>query len=145
MPRLVHCRWLVVLIGSLLLLAAAAAVAKPGPAMTAPKTGTVGGLVHVTARNLERGSYSLTLFSSRAPARNDFCQVRLATAPRPGISATFSARIPKRIPCYSGFPGSARGSIRTTPGNYSLIVAVRQGTSFSGSYSYVRRAIKITG
>ncbi len=124
---------------------AAVAVANPKPVITSPKSGTVGRIVHVTARNLKRGRYSLTLYANKAPTKNDFCQVRLATAPRPDTSATFSARIPTRIPCYSGFPGSARGSLKTTPGNYDLIVAVRQGTSFSGGYSYVLRTIKIAG
>ena len=133
-----------VAIGVLLVLAAAA-VAKSKPAMTAPRTGTVGGMVHVTARNLKLGRYSLTLFAHQAPNKNDFCQTRLATARRPGKSVSFSARIPPRIPCYSGFPGASRGSIKTVPGKYDLIVAVRQGTSFFGSYSYVRRTINITG
>lgn len=128
---------------SLLVILAAAAVANPKPVMTSPKMGTVGRIVHVKARNLKRGRYSLTLYANRAPTKNDFCQVRLATAPRPDTSVTFAAGIPARIPCYSGFPGSARGSIKTTPGTYDLIVAVRQGTSFSGRYSYVRRPIKI--
>jgi hypothetical protein len=139
-----RCARLLVAIGVLLVLAAVA-VAKPKPAMTAPRTGTGGGIVHVTAQNLKPGRYSLTLFAHKAPTRNDFCQIRLAIAPRLGTSVAFSARIPKRIPCYSGFPGSSRGSIKTTPGKYDLIVAVRQGTSFFGSYSYVRRTIKITG
>ncbi len=128
-----------------LLVVAGVAVAHPKPAVTAPKTGTVGRTVHVTARNLKRGRYSLTLFANKAPTRNDFCQIRLATASRPVTSVSFSARIPSRIPCYSGFPGSSRGSIKTTPGKYDLIVAVRQGTSFSGGYSYARRTIRITG
>jgi hypothetical protein len=129
----------------LFLVVAGLAVANPKPTMTAPTTGAVGRIVHVSAHNLKRGQYSLTLYANKAPTKNDFCQIRLATAPRPETSVTFSARVPKRIPCYSGFPGSSRGSIETTTGKYDLIVAVRQGTSFSGSYSYVRRTIRIAG
>jgi hypothetical protein len=138
------CTRVLVAIGVLLVLGAVA-VAKVRPVMTAPKAGTLGGIVHVTAQNLKPGRYSLTLFARKAPNNNDFCQIRLATARRPGTSVSFSARIPKRIPCYSGFPGSSRGSIKTTPAKYDLIVAVRQGTSFSGSYSHLQRTIKITG
>jgi len=107
---------------------AAVALAERPPSINAPKKARVGVDFRVRARNLQPDRYSLTFYSNRSPDRDSTCAVRLDRSTAKTSKPSFDARIPARIGCYSGFPASQTGKIRTTPGRYRLEVGVQQST-----------------
>jgi hypothetical protein len=128
----------------LVVLPLALAGAKAKPTMTAPATAAVGDTIEVTAKNLNRGRYTVRLYATKAPNNDWSCAATLATARKAGTAIRLSGEIPKRIGCYSGFPTSTEGSMKVTPGRYTIVVSVpnSQITVAAGS-SVVQRRITI--
>jgi hypothetical protein len=109
-----------------------------------PATAGAGPSIHVTASDLKLGDYSLTLYGRDRSSPSRFCQARIAGADHPLSAIDFTARLPARLPCFSGNTATRAGSAPVTPGPYALIISVPRGTGFDPRHSYVSRPLRIT-
>jgi hypothetical protein len=129
-----------------LLAVAPAALAAPSghPTMTAPRSAAVGGLIHVTAGRLISGRYSLNLSADRDLVPQSSCVTRLAIARHPVRAVSFTARIPHRLRCLSGFPSTFIRTVPLRPGSYTLTIGVLQSEiSPQAGFSLENRHITI--
>ena len=136
-------RRLKVVIPALLLLVAIALVRR-GPSVHTPATAAPGMKIHVTAKDLRLGDYSLALYGRDRTFSRRFCQARIAGVDYPQSAIDFTATLPRRLPCFSGANATPAGSAPVTPGVYALIISVPRGTGFDSRHSYISRTLRIT-
>jgi hypothetical protein len=133
------------LVALALLVLAAITLAGHGQNVHSPASAAPGATIHVTAGNLRQGDYSLTLYGRDPAAAGHVCQARITGADNPLSAIDFTARIPRRLPCYSAATAIRAGSIPVTPGRYALIISVPRGTTgFDSGHAYISRVLRIT-
>lgn len=108
-----------------IVLCVAVAQAKPKPSMTAPARAKIGATIHVSAKNLKRQRYAVRLFTHQSASDDRQCVAWLAKQTKRTVThLSVDVRIPRTLSCFTGFPGTADGTMATTPGTYSVIVSV---------------------
>ena len=127
-----------------LLLLVAIALARQGPKVQTPASAAPGTKIHVTAKDLRLGDYSLALYGRDRTSSSRFCQARIAGVDYPLSAIDFTATLPLRLPCFSSVNAAPAGSAPVTPGVYALIISVPRGTGFDSRHSYISRTIHIT-
>ena len=95
--------------------------------MHTPATAAPGMKIHVTAKNLRLGDYSLALYGRVRISSSRFCEARIAGVDYPQSAISFTATLPLRLPCFSGVNATPAGTAPVIPGVYALIISVPRG------------------
>jgi hypothetical protein len=107
----------------------------------------LGAPITVRASGLIAGDYSLYLGKTvKHPAGGQAvsCLATIGRSVHSHGSAKFTGRLPRRLVCRTG-AGPPLGTIPVTAGRYQLLVASPSGPgSFSGSRSFVKRAVRVS-
>src|SRR4051794_10419436 len=117
---------------------ASAAIAVASATITAPSSAPLGSSITVSAKGLKPGRYAVRLYAIHAPNKNWACLAELgARAAKKVTSISVTAKLPSKLHCWSGSPGTSHGTIRIKPGSYQLVVAVPNGPATTAPGSSV--------
>jgi len=115
----------------------ATALARSKPTLTAPSSAKIGATIHVSTKGLVPRRYAVRLFTHGEAKNDDTCVAWLAKQTKRKVtSISVNVTVPRTLQCFSGFPASADGTMKTIPGAYSIIVSVPQSintTAASGN------------